>query len=320
MSQGKECVSDMPKTVLAIFCSDLHLSQKAPYVRTAEHVWYDAMDRALCDLRALASKYNCPVFCAGDIFHKWNEPTELVNWALTSLPDMTVIPGQHDLPFHRYADIEKTCIYNLVRHGKALLLEPKKPMLYKSHDKVLCVQGVPWECDLKAAKMEVDAIKIALVHKYVWIKGAEYPGAEEDSNIKQVHKQFGKHFNLCVYGDNHKGFGCMLDTTLHYNCGCLIRRKQDEKQYYPGIGLLCLEGDKLSMDRYELDTSLDKFVDEPVKEEVVFKIEGFIEDLKAAQGIELDFEAALQLYVKHNKVGKSVYNVLFAALQEELNA
>ena len=49
------------KKVIAILCSDLHLSHVAPVARSAENNWYAAMARALQELRELAEEHDVPV-------------------------------------------------------------------------------------------------------------------------------------------------------------------------------------------------------------------------------------------------------------------
>src|SRR4030042_1550393 len=91
--------------VIALFCSDLHLSLTPPVFRSNEPDWLTAQQRPLDELRALQSKHQCPIFCAGDLFDKWyggpkEHACELVNWAIKHMPYMHCIPGQHDLPEH----------------------------------------------------------------------------------------------------------------------------------------------------------------------------------------------------------------------------
>ena len=72
--------------VIAILCADVHLSLNPPVWRSNEPDWFAAMKRPLDEIKELQKKnHDCPVFCAGDIFHKWDSPAELINWAIDNL-------------------------------------------------------------------------------------------------------------------------------------------------------------------------------------------------------------------------------------------
>jgi len=103
--------------VIAILCSDIHLCHTPPVARSAEPDWYVAMERQLDELRAVAEQHGAPIVCAGDIFDRWNSPPELINFAIQSSPKMHSIPGQHDLPHHRYEDMQRSAYWTLVAAG-----------------------------------------------------------------------------------------------------------------------------------------------------------------------------------------------------------
>ncbi len=84
----------MRKSVLAILCSDLHLSLKHPLIRIKEPDWMQAQKRVLLQITAIATKYQAPVVFAGDLFDRWDSPAELITFALSYLPDpFYAIPG-----------------------------------------------------------------------------------------------------------------------------------------------------------------------------------------------------------------------------------
>ena len=58
--------------VIAILCSDVHLSDKPPVARSTEPNWMKAQEHVLVQVNDLAKTYSCPVVCAGDIFDKWD--------------------------------------------------------------------------------------------------------------------------------------------------------------------------------------------------------------------------------------------------------
>ena len=103
----------MNTPVVAIACSDIHLTLTPPAARAKEPDWFAAMLRPLNELRHLAKIHEVPIICGGDVFDTWRVPNELVNWAIQHLPEMYSIPGQHDLPFHQIDDIDKSAYRTL---------------------------------------------------------------------------------------------------------------------------------------------------------------------------------------------------------------
>ena len=99
-------------SVIAVCCSDIHLSHRPPKLREAEPNWYAAQARVLSQVRAVVETHKCPLIVAGDVFDEgWRAhkcPPELVNFAIRHLPVCYAVPGQHDLPHHRYADVDKS--------------------------------------------------------------------------------------------------------------------------------------------------------------------------------------------------------------------
>ena len=119
--------------VIAVLCSDIHLSLKCPVARSAEPNWLEATKRSLDELRSVAEEHNAHVVVAGDIFDRWNSPPEIINFAIENLPNCYAIPGQHDLPNHRYEEIERSAYYTLIKAG---IIENLNPDFIKLSSKV----------------------------------------------------------------------------------------------------------------------------------------------------------------------------------------
>lgn len=246
--------------VAAILCADIHLWNKPPLARSNEPDWWEAMRRQLVELRELATKYDAPVICAGDLFDRWNPGPELVNFALIELPHLYAVPGQHDLCNHNYADIRKTAFWTLVKAGKITLLEPGRPVVVSKRFP-LQLWGYPFGCSLKSCPSPHDLmIDIAVVHSYLWTKDVGgYDGASQETRLKHVAKKL-KGYDVACWGDNHSPFSTKLKTGCQvHNCGGLFRRKMDERSHKPSIGLLKGDG---TIERHYLDVSKDVFLDE----------------------------------------------------------
>lgn len=299
----------MPKQIIAIACSDIHLTLTPPLARSQEPDWLAAQARPLTELKNLAEKHDVPILCAGDVFDRWNCPVALTNWALDFLPKMIAIPGQHDLPYHRLEDIRDSAYWNLVKHGTVLNLFPEK----SHHMDNLVVQGFPWGTSLSKCPKKIDKkIYVALVHQYIWIDGHSYPGAPEESKAgKEI---WNKGWDVVVFGDNHKGFMVTNKKQTIFNCGALQRRKSDEIDYEPQVGLIYSDG---SVEPFLLDCHSDIIEETTRKKEQSeenIDLDSFLEELGGLASTEIDF---LEI-VKHHMAtkSKSVQNIIIEALEK----
>jgi len=303
------------KKLLATFVSDIHLCHTCPIARSAEPDWYEAMGRVLDQVVDKSSVipsekkgvyYNVPIFCAGDFFHKWNSPPELINFAIARMPKMIGIPGQHDLPYHSLDDVRKSAYWTLVEAGTITHLIGSLRM------GDFCIHAFPWGKEIeRPEEHHQDAENIALVHKYVWTKGHSYPGATPQSHATKTELDG---YTYGVFGDNHKGFSL----GKVYNCGGLIRRKSDERRYKPAIGMLYDDG---SLERHYLDTSEDLWTGEfdldtsdPGRDG---GLTDFLEELSGLDSNSLDFRESVLRYLCDNKVGGRTREILLNALGEE---
>ncbi len=300
--------------VIAILTADMHLSLKAPPWRSVEEDWFEAMKRPLRELRILQLKYRCPILCAGDIFDKWNSPPELINFAIKHFPDnMYCIPGQHDLPDHNYEEIKRSAYWTLVKARKIQNL-----VAASLHEESMIVVGFSFGSKIKPPGWENEnKLKIAIIHEYKWVKGKSYPNAPIENKLMGAISQYG--YDVIVYGDNHNGFtfevkGSMQDTTI-FNCGCLMRRKSDEKHYTPQVGLLLQSG---IVKPHFLDISKDKYLD-TIDDSVAIEeldIEEFLEELKKLGDTSLEFTAAVKRFFEKHKTHPKIQQIILKAGEE----
>lgn len=233
-------LNEYNEVVLGLIISDIHLRHTPPKARTAEKSWYAAMKRALDEIHSICFKLGCnTVFYPGDIFHTYDQPPELINFALENLPRGYSIPGQHDLPLHNYGDLHKSAYYTLVKAGVLLDLPPGEPCCFKKLDRTgkrHFVVGFPWQSVLKKNE-DPDNFYFAMAHRYVWVGSHSFRGAAEDDKITQL-VDFLSTYTAVAFGDNHKGF--MWNNAI--NCGSLMRHNVDQMDYEPQIGVLLSSG------------------------------------------------------------------------------
>jgi len=308
------------RSVVAISVADIHLSHQPPLARADEPSWYDAMARPLNELKDLAQRcraanpsYEIPILCAGDLFHSWRSPPELINFALQNLPPMYAVPGQHDLPHHNYEDLHKSPFWTLVQAGRITLLEPRQTQGIGA----VSATGFPWGFAPKPCLKPHDlALNIAVIHSYVWTKATGYANAPEKQRLRAYAPKL-TGYDVAIFGDNHQGFlvpGKNGSPTIH-NCGGFMRRRTDEKDYRPSVGLIHQDG---TITRHYLDTKKEKFLT-PEKIIAATKMVGtivadFVEDLLQSAGTPLDFKQAVREYTDKNNTPEDIKTRIFEIL------
>lgn len=316
----------MKENVVAVLFADLHLSHQQPVSR-GDADWYKVMKR-YCRAIDFRTHFGCyvPHICAGDVFDRWNSPVELVNMALTHLPYLYAVPGQHDLPYHNLADHQRTG-YGTLSIADHLCHLGSGPLTVNTQESgiPLRLYGFPWNCGLRPCPDDKDdVLRVAVVHKYVW-DGPEsaYPGAPEDGQIDVLHAS-GKTagYDVIVFGDNHKPFERVIDGQVYFNCGSVMRRKADEFDHKPRVGLLMNDGRVLS---HYLDTTQDVLFtsDASIKQQGSFSkkdMERLIGHLSTLGDDEsIDFEEGLRhLIAKEGR--KTAWGRLLQRVLDELSS
>jgi hypothetical protein len=298
---------------IAVLCSDLHLSLLQPACR-ADKDWMEVQHGYLLQLKNIAfdQGQRLPVICAGDIFDRWNAPPELINFALDHLPDgMLCVPGQHDLPNHRIDQIGRSGYGVLVKANKIVDISGSyyhagTPGAYPKYD------GFGWGQDIKVrGGGHLGTVNIAVVHRYCWKQGKSYPGAPEENNVSAYKKEL-KGYDAAVFGDNHKGFMAEAGKCNVINTGGFIRRKSDEMEYRPRVGILYSDGTIKC--RY-LDTSGDKFHEvEADRPEVPVNMQDFIDGLEELGEHGLNFREAVENHLRTEEVSKRTKQIILEAL------
>ena len=295
--------------------SDLHLGDKAPVARSAEALWEEAQIVPLRQLRKYAERYKCPVLIAGDLFDRHAVLPWVVNMALKHLPDQCyAVSGQHDQPSHNLSDIRKSSYWTLVEAGKIVNLEPGRPVEVQSNGRVLRLHGFPYGVPVRALARSHDlVIDVALVHDYIW---AAPETAYKDAPIaKRLSKRFAslKGYDVAHFGDNHKGFVVMHDPVV-FNAGAFQRRKADEKEYQPVIGLLLADG---TVKRKKIDTSAERWIDNASDAEAVLggSSAEFVKELEQLGDAALDYAEAVKRRLLSGGITTEVREVVLRCLE-----
>lgn len=311
--------------VVAIACADIHLSHKPPIIRCPELDWYAVQRRVLKQLRSIVDKYRVPLIIAGDLFDDGWRPTkcppELINLALLHLPECYVVVGQHDIPHHRFQDLKKSAIFTLASAGKVILLGPKEIIEVRSSPP-LRLHGFHWKVPISPCESPHDLIlEIAVVHQYVWSerkKNSGYVGVTEDKELGSLQQNL-QGYDVVVFGDNHQPFTFSKKDERGMsviNCGSLMRRKKDEINHKPSVGLIYSDG---TVKRHYLDCSQDKFLEESELDKILgsLDMEDLITELGNLGDVSLDFREAVSRCLGEGDFKMELKDIIFAALERK---
>jgi hypothetical protein len=297
----------------ALLVSDIHLSDKCPPFRKGEPSWMLAQGNYLEELKRISLSHGeIPIVCAGDVFDKWDASPELISLCLKYFPHMYSVCGQHDLRFHNYGEIKRTAYWTLVEAGLITHLHPGSPRPVSG----LVLHGFPWGFEISPCEAPgpLEGFHLAVIHKYVWVRGCSYPDAPETSRLKKVRKSL-KGFRVAHFGDNHLGFVRELEGLAVVNTGALIRRKSDQRNYRPRAALLKPCG---GVDIHYLDTSQDKITEvRDVLKEVSHKVdlEDFLAELHSLERSPFDFREAVLQACQRLGVSQEVLEALIRAME-----
>lgn len=307
--------------VRAILVSDIHLQESPPVSRSHETDWFAAMRRPLDEIERLRREHDVPVVYGGDIFNRWKAEPSVINFALAHLPPGYAVPGQHDLPNHSYTEIRRSAYWTLVEAALLQNLEPGEATCVKGRGP-LFLYGFPWGFPVSSSTVlrqtEIGALKLAVVHGFIWKTGTGYEGASDEMRIGSYSKRLAG-YDAALFGDNHIGFDAVTGSGCNVcNAGGLYRRKSTEAEYRPGVGLLLADG---TVRRHYLDTSQDVFTVYTQAEEDV--AEGLLDVAAFSKTLEslaakdsLDFAEAVRRYAKSVGAAPGVVAIVEKALEE----
>jgi hypothetical protein len=279
------------------------------------------MLRYIEQIKYVQNQFNgLPICCAGDVFHKWNSSAELINFLITNLPEMYAIPGQHDLPHHRYADIRKSAYWTLVKANKIYDIHWTHPQPVNG----VYLWGVPWgeeipKIDINEKKRQKRKhLDLAVVHRYLYTDETGFPGAPPENHINTTKKELNG-YDAAVFGDNHVGFLAegIGECPSILNCGGFMRRNSDQMDYRPHIAILYENGKII---RYPLDTSKDVFIDRTIAkplEDKKLDLSKFVSELKGLGEASIKFGETVRRFMMLEKLNPEVIEILHNVVPED---
>lgn len=223
----------MKKHIL-ITTSDWHLRSTVPASRL-ERCWYEVMEQRITQLKATYP--HTPVVIAGDVFDRPDPPSSLVSWAISFLKGMEIhtLPGQHDLPQHRYNARDQGAYGALVKAGTIKDLPAYEWKTIGNMRAGVSMYSMPWDhYELPADEAPSGLFRLGVMHKYAWATAANcYIGADPESNAVGLTKYM-KHFDLLAVGDNHIAW----NTPAIVNHGSFFSFTSAQVGHVPLVGIV----------------------------------------------------------------------------------
>lgn len=245
-----------------------------------------------------------PIFVAGDLFHRYNEPAELVNFLLRHMPNVYAVPGNHDLSHHNIEELHRSAFWTLVESGKVNLLNA----IGRAVGRYLIVWGFPCGGDpVAAANVDTPRLKLAVIHAYCYQNGMAHPQAKPEEHWSEWAKRM-TGYDVLHFGDNHKlVLHSWLGRTV-FNAGTFIRQRSDERGNKPLVGILMSDG---TVYPHLLDTSADKWNEglfENQARAAGVDARDFLDALTDIGAVGVDYAEAVKEYVctNHDKLTPNV--------------
>jgi len=283
-----------------ILTSDLHLREDAPICRTDD--FWKAQWIKVNFIKKLQEKYQCPVLCAGDVFHLWKPSPYLISEAIKYLPnDFKAIYGQHDLPQH-----------NIQLHHKSGL------DTLKTASKLEILPGCHWGGTPSKKPVIIDeksGRKILVWHRMTYQGKIPWPNCTDPAAIKLLKKY--AEYDLIVTGDNHKPFVEKHEGRLLVNPGSLTRQAADQINHKPRIYLWYAETNTVKPIYLPITNDVISREHIEVKQERDKRIDAFVERLDT--GFEFnqdttDIETGIENYAKANDIPQSIIEIVLRAI------
>jgi hypothetical protein len=182
----------------------------------------------------------------------------------------------------------------------------------------MTMTGFGWKQNIKSPhSSERGRFNIALIHKYIWSQRFvnAYNYAPESSKVTRVAKKLDG-YSYSFFGDNHIKFHNLSHSIV--NCGSVINRTIDQKDYVPSIWCLWSNGKVTS---YDLDTRRDKWLTEDQLQKKIgpeIDLRGLAERFAKIdwKNNPVDFSQMLKRLATSKKIRKSVRNIIRELLEE----
>jgi DNA repair exonuclease SbcCD nuclease subunit len=286
--------------------SDIHLSETKPRCRLDED-WIQTQSETLDFVFTTALKENSDIIATGDIFHQSVVHPKIVNMLLLKIEKFNregfkfyALAGQHDLPYHRWEDVDNSSFGILWNSG---LIKDLSDIGTAAHF------GQPESIHENPA--------FVFLHTLTFPHSDEIPPYIKDAiGADLLLKKYPQAKYICT-GDYHHGFIYEEEGRYVINPGCLTVQKSDMIDYQPFIVLI--DAGKEIVKKIFVPSDSKLVTDEYVKsmEDRDERIESFVESIEKSGKLSLSFEDNLkEAMVKNKDVLGTAIEIINELLEE----
>ncbi len=275
-------------------CADLHIRDDLPRCRT-DADWMATQAEGLFYLVEEANKNQATLIIAGDIFHRPSIHPSYINMVLKYLGALdkrpVIIPGNHDLPYHRYINREASA-YGIVE----AFVKGKWGGL--ADERIGCVPFGQYDAYLSEGNPDINA-EIVVAHHLVFPNRASIPPGVTAYTPNQIAGMYPL-AEVVIVGDYHLGHHIKVKREDGTTClvvvpGCLNRQVADMADARPGWYLIEREGN-----HWEASWRMGNDIGEGVVTDTYLRKQEAAEDRIAAFAEAIDTSGSVSLSFEDN--------------------
>lgn len=297
----------------AILTGDIHLKDTQPICRLDDR-WITQINK-IKFLSDLQKQYdNIPILDAGDLLDKCKSSPMLEAWAITNLPYIITVPGNHDMPNHNIS---------LFNRSSLAVLEASKAIKVIKDDETISIKcahiiGYRWgmtdkQYDRKICRGEfIWNRKVAIMHRLVYEDKHLWPGLEAIKG-EELLKQYDM-YDLIVTGHNHLSFVSEYNGRILVNVGSLFRDHADQINHKPRVYLWYSEKNKIESIYAPIEKDVISREHLENKKRNDSKIYSFVTYLEKQEEVALSFENKLDIFFSNNIILNSIKQRIYSAM------
>jgi predicted phosphodiesterase len=275
-----------------IFFADAHLRLDIPVCRTDD--FENSEWKKLDFISDLQKKYDCPIYCSGDLLHAWRASPELLSKIIEHLPNnLYVVMGNHDLPSHNLELLYKSGVYTLAVGNHLTMLD-----------------GVHWnqEPDIKYA-IDIKSRKILIWHILTYKDELPWAGCKSSQSAKSILKKYPQ-YDLILTGDNHRTFVEEYKGRILVNPGSLMRMTAAQIEHKPCVFLWYAETNTVEQVFIPIEDNVISREHIEIVEKRNNRIDAFVSSLNTGWDSDVSFTRNLEKFYEENKVKKEVKELI----------
>lgn len=256
-----------------IITADWHSRNTRPRCRLDED-WMGTQKMIISFIINEMIRRKCDMRIVGDIFHSSRQPEEIVNMIIDELAkvnnghEIYIMPGNHDLAYHLYENMDKSSYGVLTRTFNEL--QKEKDFVHIEYDE-------------DSTLLFTHQLTFPNEKEQIVIDGKPVGKCAQDLLDEYPEAQW------IFTGDYHKHFHYEKDGRHVINPGCITRQASDFIDYQPVI--YYVDTDKEIVETIPLPDTEDMVTDEYIKEEKARneRIESFISTIQNTGEVSLNF-------------------------------